>query len=128
MRNRFIAGKLKRRCTVRGVGYFKPQEETLSRKPAAKSCGFSALGFWLSCGPQSQLPMETATGLARDSAVTTAHIQTKPERAAGVSASILLKILPCHIRCAGGSAAVSAVLDSRAAERRVSPFFYLPSP
>lgn len=35
MRNRFVAGKLKRRWTVWGVGYFKPPGETLSRKPRA---------------------------------------------------------------------------------------------
>lgn len=62
MRNRFIAGKLKRRWTVWDVGYCKSSGKTLSRKPRTKSCGFVAEGFWQSCGPQSQIPAEPGTG------------------------------------------------------------------
>lgn len=65
MRNRLIAGKSKRRWIVWGVGYFKPPGEILSRKLGAKSCGFLAVDFWLSCGPQSQLPVEPGTGAVR---------------------------------------------------------------
>lgn len=110
-----------------GSSYFKPPGEILSRKPGGKSCGFPAVDFWLHCGPQSQLPAEPGTGVlcGGDSVTNPAYTRASP--------GILAAVPPppgsgVHTHQASwGTAAATAVLDSRAAERRVSPFF-LPSP
>lgn len=108
-----------------GVGNRLFQTSRGNPQQKAKSCGFAAVGFWLSCGPQSQLPVE-GTGLGgtvRPPQPTSGPRQSEPQGfrqpspprdpAPGVHA---------HKVC-WGAAAATAVLDGGAAERRVSPFF-----
>lgn len=125
MRNRLIAGKSKRRCIAWGVGYFKPPGEILSRKPGAKSCGFLAVDFWLSCGPRASSQWSQGQGLCRDSVTTTACMRARTGQAPGILAATPPPPSSCsHTHQASwGTAAATAVLDSRAAERRVSLFF-----
>lgn len=98
------------------------------------------MGFWLSSRPQSQLPAEPGTGAGGDTGgdghktTTPAYTGAKTERAPAVSAAILppdprdpAPGVHAHQAC-WGAATATAVLDGTAAERRVSPSFFLPSP
>lgn len=135
MRNRFVAGKLKRRWTVWGVGYFKPPGETLSRKPRAVASQRWVSGW--AAVPRASSWQSQGQGLGGTrgdghNTTTPAYTGAKTERAPAVSAAVLPPAprdpapgVHAHQAC-WGAAAVTAVLDGTAAERRVSPFFFSP--
>lgn len=112
-----------------GVGYFKPPGEILSKKPGIKSCGFLAVDFWLCCGPQSQLPAEPGTGAVGGQSDHKSLHEGQEKASPGILAAVPHLQTPVsgvHTHQASWrTAAATAVLDSRAAERRVSPFFSL---
>lgn len=106
-----------------GTGLFQTSRGIPQQK--AKRCGFATVGFWLSHGPQSQLPAEPGTvaqggqhdhhsqHLGQDRASPRCFGRHAPQE-------VLSQGIRAH------KAAATAVLDGRAAEKSLTLFF-LPS-